>query len=126
MGIAAARELVGQPFLRDFNYINGLSDEVKGPVHLIGVHKGVTENQARNLLGFPDALIIEAPFGIYIADKIQKIQMIFLKNCRDSISTQHNIQRFLDWIVETGESDFLRKRSISRRKIVDTINAEQE
>jgi len=126
MGVAAARELVGQPFLRDHDFIQGLDKHVNGPIHLIGVHKGVTETQARNQLGFPDAIIVEAPFGIYVADKIQKIQMIFLKNCRDESATKHNVQRFLDWIEETGESDFIRNRSISRRKIVDLITLEKE
>lgn len=127
ISVAAARELVGQPFLKDYEYVERVKEQkVGGPIHLIGVHKGVTESQARKQLGFPDAIIVEAPFGIYVADKVQKIQMIFLENCRDEISTRHNLQRFMEWIDQTGEKEFIRKRSVSRRKIVDLIRAERE
>jgi hypothetical protein len=127
MSTSAARELVGQPFLRDHEYAHIMQNhECSGPIHLIGVYKNVTESQAKNLLGFPDALIIKAPFGIYIADNVQKIQMVFLANCRDESSTRHNLTRFFDWINETGENDFIVARASSRKRIVDAINQEKE
>ena len=126
MSVSAARELVGQPFLKDYTYVESIDSKIKGPFHIIGCHKGVTEQQAINLLGFPDAILVKSPFGIYVADKVQKIQMIFLENCRDDSSTRHNVQRFIEWINETGEDDFLSKRAVSRRKIVDTILKEKE
>jgi hypothetical protein len=36
-------------------------------VHLIACHKGVNENQAVSLLGFPDATIVTPAFGVYVA-----------------------------------------------------------
>lgn len=125
MSVASARELVGQPFLNDYQYNDVMkSQNCYGPIHLIAVHKVITESQARTQLGFPDALLVNAPFGVYIADNIQKIQMIFLANCRDEASTRHNITRFLNWIEETGEQELIIERAISRRKIVEAINAE--
>jgi hypothetical protein len=125
MSVAAAREMVGQPFLQDHVYMENLP-QANGPVHLIGVHKGVTESQAIKQLGIPDAIVVNAPFGVYVADKINKVQMIFLANCRDDTTTRSNMQRFLDWISETGETEFICKRSISRRKIVNLILKEKE
>ena len=106
MNISAAREMVGQPFLKDYQLTSNLKSKAYGPVHVIGVHKGVTEQKAINTLGQPDAVIVNGPYGVYIADKIQNIQMIFLVNCRDSASTRHNVQKFIDWLEEFGEFDF--------------------
>ena len=124
MGTAAARELVGQPFLRDHKICRQLPKNVGGPVHVIACQKGVTENQALNQLGFPDAVVVTAPFGVYVADDVQKIQMVFIPNCRDEATTRHRIQRFLLWLDAQGEGELLAQRAMSRRKIGDLIAAE--
>lgn len=126
MSTSAAREMVGQPFLKDHHLTSNLIKKAYGPVHVIGVHKGVTEQQAINTLGQPDAVIVEGPFGVYIADKIQNIQMIFLANCRDSASTRHNVQKFIDWIDESGESDSFFTRAERRIQILNIINKQQK
>jgi hypothetical protein len=95
-----------------------------GPVHVIGCHRVPTESQARSLLGFPDATIVNAPFGIYVADDVQKVQFVLLSNCRDETSTRQALQRFLDWLDQAGESSDLLKRAGSRKKIVATIAKE--
>ncbi len=123
---AAARELVGQPFLRDHQLCAALPDGVAGPVHLVACQKGVTELQALRQLGFPDAIAVTAPFGVYVADEVQKIQMAFIANCRDETSTRHNVQRFLQWLEEQGEDALLARRAVSRRRIADRIAAEQD
>ncbi len=92
-----------------------------GPIHLVGVHKGVTEQQVLSTLGQPDAVLIVGSFGIYVADKVQNIQLVFLANCRDGSSTAHNVQRFIDWLSESGESDDFFLRSIKRRNIIDAV-----
>jgi hypothetical protein len=58
-----------------------------GPVHLIGCHKTATETQATRLLGFPDATVVSTPFGVYVADNLQKVQLAFIGNCRDEANT---------------------------------------
>jgi len=126
MNLSAGREMVGQPFLKDYKLNFNLKKNIFGPIHIIGVHKGVTEQQAINVLGQPDAVIVEGSFGIYIADKILNTQMVFLSNCRDSSSTRHNVQRFLDWMNESGESDSFFMRAERRSNILDVINKQQK
>jgi hypothetical protein len=96
-----------------------------GPVHFIACHRGVTETQATNLLGFPDATIVSSPFGIYVADDIQKMQFVFLANCRDVYQTRHAVQRFLDWADQTGEGKLIAARAQARARIVKVIAKEQ-
>jgi len=63
-----------------------------GPVHLIACHKSVTEAQARTMLGFPNATVVSAPFGIYVVDPVQSIQLILVAQCRDETSTRLGVQ----------------------------------
>ena len=124
MSTAAARELVGQPFLKDHEICAQLPKGTAGPVHLIACQKGVTEAQALRQLGFPDAVVVSAPFGVYVADDVQKIQMVFIANCRDETTTRHHVQRFLQWLEEQGENRLLAQRARSRRRIADLIAKE--
>jgi hypothetical protein len=124
MSVAAARELVGQPFLRDHELGRELAKDVAGPVHVVACQKAVTEAQALRQLGFPDAVCVSAPFGIYLADDVQKIQMVFIVNCRDELNTQQNLKRFLAWIDEEAEDLLLVKRAKSRRRIANLIAEE--
>lgn len=127
-GVSAAKEMTGQPFLRDHEYMADFKDDedISGPIHIIGCSKTVTEAQAIALLGFPDATIVSGSFGIYVADNVQKIQMCLVANCRDAASTTHGVQRMFDWLDRSGESDHLLRRAKSRRKIVDALIAEIE
>lgn len=119
-GISAAREMVGQPFLKDHEFIRALAKtQAAGPIHLIGCSKTVTENQAISLLGFPDAIIVQGTFGIYVADRVQKIQLCLIPNCRDASSTRHNLQRFFEWLEGSDELQDMVARAKSRRSIVD-------
>ncbi len=96
-------------------------ENIIGPLHIIGCHKSVTETQTRNILGFPDATILKDSFGIYVADNIQKIQMIFIEKCSDSHSIRLGFQSFLEWLNRTSEVDNLLLRSKSRKNIIITI-----
>jgi len=120
--VAAAREMVGQPFLRDHLYEKVLTDG--GPVHLIGCHKTVTEAQAMKLLGFPDATVVTTKFGVYVADNVQKIQLVLVANCRDEANTRHGVGRFFEWLQQTGEGAMLSERAVSRARIVKSIAQE--
>ena len=74
--VSAAREIVGQPFLRDHEFSSVLSrGEGKrgGPVHVIACHKTATDAQATRLLGLADTTVVSAPFGVYVADAVQKV-----------------------------------------------------
>jgi hypothetical protein len=118
-----ARELVGQPFLKDHEKASLLQKNVVGPVHIIACQKNVTESQAMSLLGFPDATIVIAPFGVYVVDDVQKIQIVLIKECRDPTSTNLGLQRFTTWLAQNGEDVLLAKRAKGRAQIVKAIAA---
>lgn len=122
--VPTAREMVGQPFLKDHDYVelaHKRSKQPAGPVHLIACQKGITEAQAMRQLGFPDATIVKADFGVYVADEVQKIQMMFLANCRDEATTQDAAGKLFDWLESSGEAARLADRAEGRRKIVRAI-----
>jgi hypothetical protein len=113
-----------QPFLSDWKTMNEMPKEVAGPVHVIACHKGFTESQAIKLLGFPDAVVVSAPFGVYVADRVQCIQMVFIPNCRDETSTRRGVQHFFHWLAEQAEEADLVARAVSRRKICSVMAVE--
>jgi len=120
MGTAAGREMVGQPHLREHR-IQWSRSDIAGPVHLVACHRGITEAQAVSILGFPDATVVAAPFGVYVADDVQKIQLVFLKDCRDDTSTRHGLQRLFEWLGQAREDSLLAARAKARRRIVDAV-----
>lgn len=122
--VGPAKELVGQPFLRDHLLASHLKLKRGGPLHIIACHKTATESQAANLLGFPDATLVTAPFGVFVADPIQKVQFAFITNCRDETTTRHGLQRFITWLSQTGEDMLLSERALARARIVHAIAKE--
>lgn len=122
--VGAAKEMVGQPFLRDHMLAASLSGKRGGPVHIIACHKNATETQALKLLGFPDATVVTAPFGVFVADPVQKVQFAFITNCRDETTTRHGLQRFFEWLKQTGEDGLLADRAARRARIVRAIAKE--
>ena len=122
--VGAAKEMVGQPFLRDYLLADKLTGKRGGPIHLIACHKNATESQALKLLGFPDATVVTAPFGVFVADPVQKVQFAFLTNCRDETNTRHGLQRFFEWLTQTGEDGLVAKRARARARIVRAIAKE--
>jgi len=126
MSVSAAREMVGQPFLHDHEASPLLTDGRVGPVHFIGCHRSITEAQAMKQLGFSDATIVSPPFGVFVADNIQRIQLLFLANCRDETSTRHAIQRAFDWLEETGEDTRVSERAAARARIVKAVARENQ
>jgi hypothetical protein len=118
-----ARESVGKPFLKDHQKASLLKKTVAGPVHIIACHKNVTEAQAIKLLGFPDATVVSAPFGIYLVDSVQKVQIVIIKECRDPTNTHIGLQRFTTWLAQTGEDILLAKRAKGRAQIIKAVAA---
>lgn len=122
--VAAAREMVGRPFLRDHEQATALGNAA-GPVHIIACQKGASETQATALLGFPDATIVSVPFGIYVLDPVQKVQFLFLQNCRDQTTTRFSVQRFFEWLTQSGEDKTMATSAQARARIVKAIASEQ-
>jgi hypothetical protein len=124
LSVGAAKELVGQPFLRDHELAGDLVEKRGGPLHIIACQKNATESQAMKMLGFPDATVVNAPFGIFVADNVQKVQFAFLVNCRDDSTTRHGVQRFFEWLSQTGEEALVASRGEARARIVRAIARE--
>ena len=124
LSISQASEMVGKPFLNDHKLAGILGKKLVGPVHVIACHETATKAQAIKLLGFSDAEVVTAPFGIFVADNIQKIQFAFIVNCRDEANTRHGVQRFMEWLEQTGEAGHVANRATSRTNIVKAIAKE--
>jgi hypothetical protein len=123
---AAAREMVGRPFHRDYEKADGLKSKQGGPVHIIACHRTVTEKQAADLLGQPDVVTVDTSFGVLSVDRSSKVQCVFLRNCRDETSTRHAVQRTFDWLERSGEAKLIAERARSRARIVKAIAEENK
>ena len=122
--IPEARERANQPFLQDWQYDTALKSDRIGPVHFVACHRGMTESQAIRQLGFADATIVTTPFGVYVADDIQKIQLVYLTNCRDETTLRYQVQRTFDWLELAGERSLFLERAAARTRIVQAIAKE--
>ncbi len=119
-----ARDMVGLPFLKDHQWLDAMNvadGNTYGPIHVIAVHKTVGESQARKLLGHPDIVLVNAPFGYYLADRAQHVQVLLVANCRDATSTRYAIQRCLEWIEQSGEDAIIAERAKKRKKIIELV-----
>lgn len=125
--IAAAREMVGQPFVFDHLSVRLLKKhDAAGPVHIIGCHKNITEAQAIRILGVPDCTLVKTDFGLYVVDKTLKVQILFLAGCRDVTATQSGITEMFQWLESAEESDDVARRALARRRILEAIAEEVE
>ena len=118
---SAAREMVGQPFLMDHTLHDQLADGDGGPLHLVACYKGATESQALKMLGFPDATVVPGRFGLHVADSVQKIQIVLLRNCQSPTATTHAISTWLEWLKRSAEEAEVVKRAVARKRIIDAI-----
>ena len=120
----AAREMVGQPFLRDHLYAAVLTAKnLIGPIHVVACHRTITESQAARMLGTPDSMIVASDFGIYAADHVQKIQVALLARCSDDTATAVVVRRFREWLEQSGEGKIVIERAHSRRRILEAVAA---
>ncbi len=126
LSVAAARELVGQPFHRDHRFIGKLKTSSPGMVHVIACHRGVTEGQASRMLGSPDAITVPCDFGVYAADHVQHIQLFLLANCADEPATGIAVRRLNEWLGQTREIERVTLRAHARRHILLAVTAASE
>jgi hypothetical protein len=68
--------------------------------------------------------VVTPEFGIYVADPVQKIQLVFLANCRDETTTRVAVERFQSWLAKSGEAKYLAQRAQGRKAIASTIAAQ--
>lgn len=119
-----SREMVGQPFLTDHKLSMELKKSKAGPIHLVACPKGVSENQALNMLGFPDATVVSDSFGVHIADNIQNIQIVLLKECISPSAIRRQLATWFDFLRRTGEDKFVLERAQRRFRIIEAIARE--
>ncbi|WP_156928852.1 hypothetical protein [Bradyrhizobium sp. th.b2] len=124
LSVAAARELVGQPHLSDHTYAITLKKFYGGPIHLIACQRGATEAQAQRMLGFPNATVVPAPFGVYVIDPIQAIQLGLIANCSDEPATRLAVQRFMEWLPQSGQLSILVQTARKIKEIVTLLARE--
>jgi predicted acylesterase/phospholipase RssA len=72
-------------------------------------------------LGFPDATVVSRRSWVYVADEVQKIQIVFLANCRDETTTHLAPRGFLEWLAQVQEDVRLSERAEARGRIVRGI-----
>jgi hypothetical protein len=124
MSVSAAREMVGQPHLSDHASATELARVDGGPVHIIACHKGVTSAQAQRMLGFPNATVVAAPFGIYVVDPVQAVQLVLIADCADEHATRLGVQRFFEWLPQSQQSALLVRSAKKRKELVAVMAAE--
>jgi hypothetical protein len=120
-----SREMVGQPFLLDHELAGDLAtSKAGGPIHVVACPKGVTEQQALKMLGFPDATIVSDSFGVHIADNVQRIQIVLLKDCVSPSAIQRQLAAWFDFLNRTGEDAYVLDRAKRRYRIIKAIAGE--
>ena len=124
MSQSAAREIVGQPFLMDHTLHSQLADGDGGPIHIVACYKGATESQALKMLGFPDATVVPGRYGLHVADSVQKIQIVLLKNCQSPSTTTSAIGFWLEWVKRSAEDRLVAARAEARKRIIAAIAGE--
>jgi hypothetical protein len=124
-GTAEARDLVGRAYLHDHEglVIDGRAN-LLGPVHVFACHKRATESQVNAFFGHPDLVLVQAPFGFFVADPFNFVQAFFLLDCRDDTSTRIACQRMFDWVERSGEAPRIVARAASRARVLRTVAAE--
>jgi hypothetical protein len=122
---STAREMVGQPFLSDHELHSELKKaRAVGPIHLVACPKTVTEAQALRMLGFPDATIVSDSFGVHVADNIQKIQIVLLKECVSPSAIRRQLAAWFEFLRRQGEDQFVLARARSRFRIIEAVAKE--
>lgn len=125
MSVSDARNLIGRPFLNELHLIKGQSLK-SGVIHCIGVFGSVTELQVKNLVGFPDLAVNKTPFGYYLWDTTNHIQMFFLQKCINTNAVGTNINYLSQWLKTSKEEGNVMKRAEARFKILKVISSVQE
>jgi hypothetical protein len=60
-------------------------------------------------------------FGLHVADSVQKIQIVLLRNCQTPTATTHAISTWLEWVKRSTEDQLVAKRAVARKRIIAAI-----
>ena len=115
-----ARDMVGQVF-RDDHAAMPRKGNLCGPVHVVACQRGVTRGQARKLLGVEDATYIDTPFGVFMADELQQVQVFLVKDCRDPTATRTNLAACIAWLKQGAQVAKVGARARLRKTLVTAL-----
>ena len=71
-----------------------------GPVHAVGVHKGITQSQMRAHIGNADIAILKTAFGYVAQDRSQAVQVLYLADCVEEDATVEAAAALMEWLRE--------------------------
>jgi hypothetical protein len=114
-GVPEARKYAGYPFREDTDHLQAAQGtRALGPIHIVAVHKRVTESQIRAHVGNPDIAIIRTSFGYFSQDRSQATQVAYLTDITDSTVARRRAHELLVWLgqptVLTGVKELARRR----------------
>lgn len=121
-GVSAARERIIRPLAREHTLAGELADRrIGGPVHIVAVHRAMTESQVAAFFGTPDLYVVSGAFGYYAADLTTLQQAFFLTQCRDSPAIAHALVQLTSWLAEVGEDSRVVALALQRARVVRLI-----
>jgi len=120
MSVSDAKNYVKRPFLYEHNSIK--TTTVSGIIHIISIYGTATENQVKNLVGYPDVTVIKTPFGFYLWEQVTHIQIFFLLNCKNPNTIKTRGQQISIWLKSSREESKVQQRSLARFSILKAIN----
>jgi hypothetical protein len=127
LSLASSRELIGQPQRDDHRLIDVLDRHgAIGPIHVIAVPAGASASQARALIGAPDVMTAVSSAGLWVADRIDRSQVLVIRDCANPSSTNIRVDQAFDWLRTSGEMGPLVKRARRRTDILRVISEDDD
>jgi hypothetical protein len=121
MSVADARNMIGRPFIEEHELIKK-KKEKSGVIHFVGVYGNATEIQVKNLVGYPDLVVIKGTFGFYLWEKNVHIQMFFMVKCINPQTIKRRLSQLINWLNESGEESKIIVRAKARYSILNAMN----
>ena len=119
LSLASSREMVGQPHRDDHLLVSELDGQgAIGPLHVVPVPARATQSQARALIGSADVMIVPLPDGVWVADAVNRAQVLVIGGCADEGSTGLAIENAFGWLHRSGEVERLVQRARRRTEIL--------
>jgi len=126
MSVADARNRIQRPFLLEHLELSKNPKLKKGVVHFVGVYGNSTEIQVKNLVGYPDLIVIPGSFGFYLWDKTSHIQMFFINKCINPQTIRTRLSQVINWLNASREQKNIIDRAKARYAIIKEIDKWQK
>jgi hypothetical protein len=121
MSVADARNMIGRPFIEEHELIKE-KEEKSGVIHFVAVYGNATEIQVKNLVGYPDLVVIKGSFGFYLWEKNRHIQMFFIVKCINPAIIKRCLSQVTNWLRVSKEQEKIVVRAKARHSILTAIN----